>query len=126
MFPFSVSHFSRSRSARPGRRPGLHLLVAKKKSIKFVAANALLGPPLPARKSPVLDQKSRAIIRWNKTTWICAMLRRFSVVSTPSQYGSGKCPGITFKYSKTAAYSNFVAIASRRNSLKMTEIYLRN
>ena len=38
------------------------LLVAKKKSIKIVATNSLLGPPLTARKSRVLDQKSRAII----------------------------------------------------------------
>ena len=37
-------------------RVGAHppgLLVAKKKSIKIVATNALLGPPFTARKSPL-------------------------------------------------------------------------
>ena len=37
------------------------LFVAKKKSTKSVATNALLGPALTARKSHVLDKKSRAI-----------------------------------------------------------------
>ena len=37
------------------------LFVAKKKSTKSVATNALLGPALTARKSHVLDKISRAI-----------------------------------------------------------------
>ena len=39
----------------------MDLLVAKKNSIKILATNALLGPPLTAGKSPVLDQEYIAI-----------------------------------------------------------------
>ena len=46
---------------RPEDKFSVHLFVAKKKSTKSVATNALLGPALTARKSHVLDKKSRAI-----------------------------------------------------------------